>query len=197
MSERTAPKLDIHARGLTGDAGSHWRKWMKNAEALYLDWARLPDDPYAYNETASASALAAAATRAGWLALAEYRTAKRNAENLREARHGCRCDLWVRPSPEETWAIELKQMLPAGLTLPTPPQIAQRMAAARADATCLSWREADVRLAGVVISTWYVDGRCRARAETILRDAAETVDAAALFGSARSLACVLINRLGG
>lgn len=197
MNERTAPKLYSHARGLIGHAGPHWRKWMKNAEALYLDWAELPDDPYAYNETASASALAAAATRAGWLALAEYQTSKRKLENLSEARHGCRCDLWVRHSAGETWAIELKQMLPAGLTLPTARQIALRMAAAKKDATCLSWREADVRLAGVVISTWYVDQRRRSAAEAILRDAAETVDAAALFGSARSLTCVLMDRVGG
>jgi hypothetical protein len=55
-----------------------WSKWLNAAASLtgrYVGQLE-DDDPFAYNETASVSVLAAAAACAGFVGLAEFSTAK-------------------------------------------------------------------------------------------------------------------------
>lgn len=89
-----------------------WRPWLNRVPRIRRQFADVieGDDPLLYNETASVSVLAGAATRAGYLALAEYSSEKRGAGRGRPYRKG-RCDLWIStPIAERSWSFEVKQL---------------------------------------------------------------------------------------
>jgi hypothetical protein len=110
---------------LNGDArtaeGRAWSKWMLKA-ALLVDrhQAILPDDdPFAYNETASAAFLAAAGALAGYGALAEYCTQKlppaADKEKLCKRKGHGRGDLWLHANGRH-WAFDFKQRMSVGVS---------------------------------------------------------------------------------
>lgn len=129
----------------------------------------IDDDPLFYNETASVGVLAGAATRAGLLALAEYKATKRGSGRGRPHKYG-RCDLWISdPESSFSWAFEFKQRFcTANVREQT---IASVMKRACRDAGKVHPLEADRCFGALLIS---------ARAgETLLTDAAARIESAA------------------
>lgn len=98
-----------HLRGRRSTAESrYWSPWIESAADLWMRWRdEYDDDPFAYNETASVSCLAAAAARVGYLSLADYVVTKGRDHDRRWAVNG-RCDFWLGAGRWE-WAFEFKQ----------------------------------------------------------------------------------------
>jgi hypothetical protein len=99
------------------------------------------DDPFAYNEAASVSVLAAAAACAGYVGLAEFSTAKAIGEN-REHGWG-RSDFWMQAN-QRSWAFEFKQWSPS----PRGKRLISHMAAAERCAKKIVHADADGAIAG-------------------------------------------------
>lgn len=126
-----------------------WDKWLKCAAKLagrFYDEVD-GDDPFFYNETASVSLLTAAATQAGYLALAEFAARKQNALNRRRRTNG-RADLWVYDS-ERSWAFEFKQITRGAITV----ELEQKMKGAVDCAKCVGPVGADHAVAGLIVTT--------------------------------------------
>lgn len=143
---------------LSGDARTReyaaWTRWLQTAAALTGRFAtELADDPFAYNETASVSLLASAATMAGYLSLAEFGVTKGHRSDRRISADG-RCDLWVA-TESTSWGFEFKQIRPERLTGLRALQSA--MAEAVECAKCLRSDEADKRVAGLIVSLYWLD----------------------------------------
>ena len=87
-----------------------WDHWMScgaaYAERYFAEASE--DDPFAYNETASVSHLAAAAALAGYLGMAEWSTDKKSRLDRRRKGYG-RSDLWLC-AEGSTWCFEFKQV---------------------------------------------------------------------------------------
>jgi hypothetical protein len=107
MSKRVTAEF-LHGKRTTREYKA-WQPWMDEAAQLTarfaLEWE---DDPFAYNETASVSALCSAAISAGHLALAEFMQLKRAKLDGRSYAHG-RWDLWLATKNYQ-WGIEFKQI---------------------------------------------------------------------------------------
>ena len=97
-----------------------WSEWLYSAAVLANRHVRMwgDDDPFAYNETASVSLLAAAGSFAGHVSLAECTTAKlqdgASAKAEKRERLG-RADLWLHTN-EKNWAFEFKQRMSVGVS---------------------------------------------------------------------------------
>lgn len=98
----------LHGRRTTREYKA-WQGWMDEAARLTCRFATVwDDDPFAYNETASVSALCSAAIAAGYLALAEFMQLKRAKTDGRSFAPG-RWDLWLATDTYQ-WGIEFKQV---------------------------------------------------------------------------------------
>lgn len=98
-------------------------------------------DPLFYNETASVSFLASAASRAGLLSLCEYVATKRLIALGRPHMNG-RCDLWIADKKKgSSWAFEFKQMFTR--SKPRRSTIEERLRIACRDAHSVHPDEAD------------------------------------------------------
>jgi hypothetical protein len=107
MTDRPEAEL-LHGRRTTREYQA-WQSWMDEAAALTARFAEeWEDDPFAYNETASVSALCSAAVGAGYLALAEFMQLKRAKNDRRSYAQG-RWDLWLATKNYQ-WGIEFKQV---------------------------------------------------------------------------------------
>jgi hypothetical protein len=163
-------------RKLKGEDGSAedraWSRWLGTAAKMRQDWCLTAprDDPFAYNETASLSFLACAAGRAGMVALAEYCAPKQRTTRGR-------CDFWL--SDDETeWVIEFKQAILGRTAEPTMGWAERQWDAALGCAAELLPEKGVRTAAGLIISTYYVDGRRRAR---FRRDICAFLDERAAF----------------
>lgn len=128
-----------------------WKRWLELVPRIRKEFhAAIDDDPLFYNETASVGVLAAAASRAGLLALSEYAATKRGAGRGRPHRDG-RCDLWIAtPDTRRSWSFEFKQCFCS--SEPRSTTIAARLDRACADAWDVHPLEADLRFGGLLIS---------------------------------------------
>ena len=91
----------------TGKTTEHFRHLVYEMVALQNRWDLWKENPFWHNETASVSAVVAAATRAGYLALADYASKKRSRADRRSKNDG-RVDLYIG-SESLDWVLEFKQ----------------------------------------------------------------------------------------
>lgn len=150
---------------VTGDARTTeynvWSGWMQKA-ALLVDrhqnlWG--DDDPFAYNETASVALLAAAASLAGHVTLAEYCTQKLEpkkdkAKARRRKRHG-RGDLWLHTESRH-WAFEFKQRMSVGVSRSNGRLLSLTNEARRCAEEVIE-KEDGRPVAGLVVSFYWID----------------------------------------
>lgn len=171
-----------------------WQLWIRQVEALYRRWLthEPDDDPFAYNETASASILACAATMTGGLAIADFHTEKRKKAGREDTGRWCRGDLWVRHPRGNRWAIEFKQFLPDPTTGLSLERLARRLRAAKADAKMMSRAGVDHRLGGLIVSTWWNDARGHPDPKNVLIGAEKLAPWSARFGQGRSQILILL-----
>ncbi|MFN3558897.1 MAG: hypothetical protein ACK4UQ_06375 [Brevundimonas sp.] len=150
-----------------------WSKWMRSAAALASRFHDEVDgdDPFAYNETASVSHLTAAATRAGYLALAEFTTTKKAASDRRRHAHG-RADFWLGVQGR-SWAFEFKQISNGRATAGN---LNKHMQAALSCARCIKEWEADHAVAGLIVPIKLTGTTASQKAEVALRELATTCD---------------------
>ena len=136
-----------------------WGRWLRRADGLaHRFCSEMEDDPFAYNETASVSVLAAAAARAGYLSIAEYGATKGWPDDRRFAVNG-RCDLWLA-ADDEIWAFEFKQVhaFRTGIR-----GLSSALARAEVCARCLRKTEGR-RVAGLIVSLYSLEQKGRASA---------------------------------
>ena len=121
------------------------------------------DDPFAYNETASVSLLAAAGSLAGHVALAECTTKKltgsTSAKAKRRERHG-RADLWLHTS-EKNWAFEFKQRMNVGVSRANGRLHSHLDAARKCASDVIKGPDGDP-VAGLIVSLFFVDDDVKA-----------------------------------
>lgn len=149
---------------ITGDKSSIeydiWSEWLYSAAMLANRHVRMwkDDDPFAYNETASVSFLAAAGSVAGHVALAECSTVKlqngASAKAENRERHG-RADLWLHTS-EKNWAFEFKQRMNIGVSRGNG-RLSSHLNAARKCAQDVIEGPDGVPVAGLIVSLYFVD----------------------------------------
>jgi len=198
MASRALHELEVRSKidhpGLDATFLADWELWVRQAEALYRRWLeRLPDDdPFAYNETASGSVLACAATMAGGLGIADYHTEKRKVRGADPTDRWHRGDLWIRHPGGGTWAVELKQVCPAHQSVLRAGQIEIALRNARADAWNCRRKEADHRLGCVVVSTWWQGARPDPDAHQVITGMMDKAPCAARFGVGRSQILILL-----
>lgn len=167
----TKPKV----RHLVGDARTlefaQWSRWLSSAGRIVTRFDQeLQDDPFAYNETASVSMLAAAAARTGFLGIAEFGVTKRHAGDLRKRADG-RCDYWMQ-GDGRSWGFEFKQII---ATPVTEANWRKARKAAYDCAVCLRRSEADVRVGALIVSLyWCGDDQREAQRRTLRGLATET-----------------------
>ena len=171
-----------------------WQLWIRQVEALYRRWLvhEPDDDPFAYNETASASILACAATMTGGLAIADFHTEKRKMAGREDTGRWCRGDLWIRHPSGNRWAIEFKQFLPGQPIELSPERLARRLRAAKADAKMMSRAGVEYRLGGLIVSTWWNDARGHPDPKGVLVEAEQLAPWSARFGQGRSQILILL-----
>jgi hypothetical protein len=140
---------------------------MESADALARRFCSQveEDDPFAYNETASVSVLAAAAACAGYVGLAEFSTAKAIGEN-RAHRWG-RSDFWMQ-ADQRSWAFEFKQWSP--VTAPGK-RLISHMAAAERCAKTIVRADADGAIAGLIVPLYWIERGARHSREEVLERA--------------------------
>lgn len=130
-----------------------WERWMSSASKISKQFYDvMNDDPFAYNETASVSVLSAAAAKMNMLSIAEYDSRKRHRSDLRVKARG-RCDLWMAGT-DKAWAFEFKQAPRGNITRGALERLGEQ---AERAARRLYAREADERVAGLILSTYYLD----------------------------------------
>ena len=139
-----------------------WNDWMTQAAFLSDRYysGGWEDDPFAYNEAASVSHLAAAAALAGFVGLAEWSTRKRNRLDGRKIGHG-RSDLWLR-AEKYTWSFEFKQIRGSSVG---PKRLCSAHSDAISNAKQIHSTDANSAVASVIISLawWEDDERARIR----------------------------------
>ncbi|MEC5293006.1 hypothetical protein VSX64_20280 [Aurantimonas sp. C2-6-R+9] len=136
------------------------------------------DDPFAYNETASVSVLASAAACSGFLALAEFATTKRAARDRRQKARG-RSDFWMM-GDGRAWAFEFKQITGGGITSR---RLDRKMTAAIDCAKSIHERDANMAVAGLIVSLSYFEPAEAATARKVLSDFKNERDFAWKIGS--------------
>ena len=132
-----------------------WSKWL-DAASLIADRHMQQvddDDPFAYNETASVSILTAAAALAGYVGLAEFSTRKINAADKSEG--WGRSDFWML-AQSRSWAFEFKQV---SSSAPPLKRLRSSMKKAEFCASQTARASADVAVAGLIASTYYIDSK--------------------------------------
>ncbi len=143
----------LRKAGVTQQEATVWSRWLAAGEQIATDFRAWEDDPFAYNETASVGVLAAAAVKAGLLALPEYVAKKADKLDRRKRVNG-RCDLWIA-SNRLCWAFEFKNMIlgapPRGQTLE------DRLEAAVTCASEVTATEADARVGCLIVSTFWAE----------------------------------------
>ena len=142
----------IHARKKNTREFKAWSRWMEAVADLSGRYARhvTNDDPFAYNETASVSVLAAAAACAGYVGLAEFSTAKTR-EGQHEPAHG-RSDFWMK-AEGRSWAFEFKQWTG---TTPASKRLISFMRKAEVCARQIAKGDADRSVAGLIIPLYHI-----------------------------------------
>ena len=147
-----------------------WNEWMKQAAVLSDRYygEGWEDDPFAYNETASVSHLAAAAALAGFVGLAEWSTSKKNRLDGRKKSQG-RNDLWLR-AENYTWSFEFKQIRGSSVG---PKRLVNAHADAVSNAKQIKSADANAAAAAVILSlAWWQDderAKIRDRVEKFVR----------------------------
>jgi hypothetical protein len=188
-----APKRPI-LECVTGDARRVerriWMQWLQRAAEMTGRFSRewWDDDPFAYNETASVSLLAAAAGQAGYLGLAEFTTTKGKVDKSRPHKRRVnargRCDYWMHAERRD-WAFEFKQIIaparpkrgpgksrPVGYPI-TEDRLAATMEAALDCAKDVRYWLAPYRVAGLIVSLYWLEGDDHRAAHKCLRNYAE------------------------
>ena len=164
-----------------------WTKWLTAADRLTKGYCAAieEDDPFAYNETASVSILAAAAACAGYVGLADFSTLKASREN--RAHGPGRSDFWMKAEGRE-WAFEFKQWMP--VTAPGK-RLRSHMAAAEGCARKIVKGSADGAVAGLIVPLYWIEkgkrgtrGDVLKRARANLTEFAEECDFAWTVGGA-------------
>lgn len=150
-----------------------WQQWLEEAGQLlgrfdYEEW----DDPFAYNETASVSLLAAAAARIGALTLAEFSVTKKGFEDSRTRSNG-RADFWMRMPKGRAWSFEFKQITFGAITAG---RLREQMAAANKCASKLLRYGPEHLVAGLIVPLYYVEAARRGKARGLLEDFAVECD---------------------
>jgi hypothetical protein len=153
---------------------SDWQNWMNcAAEISERFWNYLHDNPFGYNETATVSLMAAAAGRAGFLSLAEYRMAKRRKADLRQRDLRARVDFWMS-NETDIWEFECKNLIAGSPNLRS---IRRLLENAFADATALVPDRDVLRVACVTVSCddwardeWGDDESRYALEDSVLKD---------------------------
>ena len=140
-----------------------WPKWMMAVEDLASDFAKVSDDPFGYNETASVSLLCSAAARCGYLALAEYATTKRGRDDKRERAAG-RCDMYLLAENHD-WEFEFKQFYPWSVPRR---RLDSWWGAAVDSARCLDGSGAERSIAGLVVNFYNLEPKHYDRARSVL-----------------------------
>lgn len=188
--------IDRTDRHYSAEFEADWQLWVRQVEALYRRWRvhLTADDPFAYNETASASLLASAAVQTGGLAIAEFHTEKRRPKDEPSTGRWSRGDLWIRHPSGERWAIELKQLMPTAESPATVARVTNALTRAKEDAKQLSLTEARHRLGYVVVSTYWRDGRSDPDSGGHLERASTLAPWSARFGDERSHVLILLAR---
>ncbi|AYV47074.1 hypothetical protein CFHF_22510 [Caulobacter flavus] len=149
-----------------------WNAWLKAASKLVAQFDEdLEDDPFAYNETASVSLLAAAAAKAGYLGIAEFSTVKGHKADRRRAANG-RCDFWMT-DVDRSWGFEFKQLRP---DYASDALWLTGMDGARACARRLRSSAADLRVAGLIVSLYWQEGAVLQQSRENLRRLARECD---------------------
>lgn len=175
--------------------GHVWRRWMRRTALFQKRWKREEpaDDPLAYNETASVSVLASTAFATGLLGLAEYVATKRGRVDLRTRVNNCRADLWVSDPGGDSWAFEFKQCSPTRRGRAAS-HLTDSFREAASDAQCIVPSEANLRVAGVVASSWWIeDPSARQEVEDLFYNHMKGPNRwAAAFGDDRSRAFIYL-----
>jgi len=144
-----------------------WSEWLNAADALTKRYCRAmeEDDPFAYNETASVSVLAAAAACAGHISLADFSTRKASREN--RAHGPGRSDFWMQAAGR-SWAFEFKQWMP--VTAPRK-RLVSHMSAAEACAKKIVKGQSDGVIAGLIVPLYWIEKGKRSTSEDVLQRA--------------------------
>lgn len=144
-----------------------WSKWLDAADALTKRYCRAmeEDDPFAYNETASVSVLAAAAACAGYVGLADFSTRKASRKN--RAHGPGRSDFWMQ-AEGRSWAFEFKQWMP--VTAPRK-RLVSHMAAAEGCAKKIVKGPSDGVIAGLLVPLYWMEKGKRSSSEEVLQRA--------------------------
>lgn len=144
-----------------------WSKWLDAADVLTKRYCRAmdEDDPFAYNETASVSVLAAAAAYAGYVGLADFSTRKASREN--RAHGPGRSDFWMQGEARD-WAFEFKQWMP--VTAPRK-RLVSHMEAAKDCARTIIKGRADGVVAGLIVPLYWIEEGRRGTSEDVLKRA--------------------------
>lgn len=150
-----------------------WSKWLDAADALTMRYCRAmeDDDPFAYDETASVSILAAAAACAGYVGLAEFSTRKASREN--RAHGPGRSDFWMQ-AEGRAWAFEFKQWMP--VTAPRK-RLVSHMAAAKGCAERIVKGQLDGVIAGLIVPLYWIEKGKRSTIEDVLQRARTNLEA--------------------
>ena len=155
--------VEVIANCLKGDNRTlEYKVWSKVADQTaklitrYLEQVSTPeqpDDPFAYNETASVSVLSAAAAMAGYVGLAEFATTKAALGNVNRGQSLGRSDFWMS-AEKRSWAFEFKQWCP--VSAPSK-RLRSYMKKAEECAGQILENDADVSVAGLIIPFFYLD----------------------------------------
>jgi hypothetical protein len=140
----------LRRKGVTQNEAALWARWLNEAEEISAQFRTWEDDPFGYNETASVGILAAAAFRAGLVALPEYVARKASKEDRRKRVDG-RCDLWLATARSD-WAFEFKSM-----AIGVPPRAATLNARLQEAVDCakhVTATEAAKRVGCLIVSTY-------------------------------------------
>jgi len=155
-----------------------WSRWLAEVPAIRSDFLHFVKDHdiFDYNETAAAGILAAAATRAGFVSLAEYVCRKKMQTDRRKRVNG-RADLWILDQRERrTWSFEFKYLTRSnGYKIDV---LEDKMQQAINDASCIIEGEADCAYGALLVSANH-DTEFSERYLGILNEFAKQVDYAA------------------
>lgn len=164
-------------KAITGDKDTAeyeiWSEWLHSAALLANRHVRMwdDDDPFAYNETASVSLLAAAGSFAGHVALAECSTVKLKegaSEKAAERKRHGRADLWLHTT-EKNWAFEFKQRMNVGVSRANGRLSSHLNAARKCAHDVIKGPDGDP-VAGLIVSLFFVDD------ETLAKKAASEIE---------------------
>jgi len=170
-----------------------WERWFNRVPRIRKAFAEyVDDDPLYYNETATVSVFASAASQSQLVAFSEYVSEKGEAADRRRTRGG-RGDLWVlSPKDNRSWAFEFKQVWAREKCRAS--TIEKKLNMAVDDARCVRSFEADFRFGALLIVPWGCEALSRPSLGA-LEGIASEITAAVRFGGGRLPAYLLIQRI--